>query len=392
MTETAPPVDEKASAAVQPGDLTEKLVECREKAGLDIEQAAEELHLSAHILRALEKEDFAHLPEPPYVRGYLRGYAKLADMDARQLIRTYEALRGANPDEIAHHFAPARPLSKVAQPAISSSTLKFIGFGALVLLLGLLSMIPGVREWADHTWSSFSAQTNPPDVPRPPSAMDAYIAQKAAQEREKEQAQKQAAQAQQQVAAANAQAAAQQAPAATAPAVTSTQDVATDQTAASTTVVTPDATAPATPADSAGTTTAAAASAPENPATGVAASAASPTSNTPDAAATTPPAGATQTPVTTGDTTTAAATQQLPTGEINIKMEFTDEVWLQIKGNDKKTLFESLNTAGNIKEFKATTPLNFKVGNAQGVKIYFNGQPFDQAPYVKGSVARFTIE
>lgn len=143
MTETATSVEERTSSTVQPGDLTAQLVQCREKAGLDIEQAAEELHLSTHILRALEAEDFAHLPEPPYVRGYLRGYSKLADIDAKELIRVYEALRGAKPDEIAHHFAPARPLNKVAQPAMSSSTLKFIGFGALVLLLGLFSMIPG---------------------------------------------------------------------------------------------------------------------------------------------------------------------------------------------------------------------------------------------------------
>jgi Uncharacterized protein conserved in bacteria len=194
VTETAPSAEERTSSVVQPGDLTAKLAKCREKAGLDIEQAAEELHLSPHILKALEQEDFAHLPEPPYVRGYLRGYSKLADMDAKELIRIYEALRGAKPDEIAHHFAPARPLNKVAQPVMSASTVKFIGFGAIVLLLGLFSMIPGVRDWANHTWSSFSAQTNPPDVPRPPSAMEAYVAQKEALEREKAVAEAQAKQ------------------------------------------------------------------------------------------------------------------------------------------------------------------------------------------------------
>ncbi|UOG90552.1 MAG: DUF4115 domain-containing protein [Candidatus Thiothrix sulfatifontis] len=376
MTETAHSVEERTSAAVQPGDLTALLMACREKAGLDIEQAAEELHLSTHIIKALEREDFAHLPEPPYVRGYLRGYSKLADIDAKELIRTYEALRGAKPDEIAHHFAPARPLNKVAQPMISTSTLKFIGFGALVLLLGLFSMIPGVRDWANHTWSSFSAQTNPPDSQqRPPSAMEAYVAQKEALEREKAAAEQQAQQAAApstpaptpapvpEVVATAPSIQATQNPATPAPeaTVTSTQDTAapTEAKAAETTAVTPaPATTPATTAPNAAET-------PVTP------------------PATTPTDNA-ATPTDTAATPTA--------GEVSIKMEFAEEVWMQIKGDDKKTLFESLNTAGNIKEFKAAPPLNVKIGNAPGVKIFVNGQPFDLTAHTKGSVARFRVE
>jgi len=383
VTETATSVEERTSSAIQPGDLTTQLVQCREKAGLNIEQAAEELHLSTHILRALEAEDFAHLPEPPYVRGYLRGYSKLADTDAKELIRLYEALRGAKPDETAHHFAPARPLNKMAQPAMSTSTLKFIGFGALVLLLGLFSMIPGVRDWANHTWSAFSAQTNPPDVPRPPSAMDAYVAQKEAMEREKDQATQQL---QQQAAtlaaatpapptAATPDDAAETTPADTKPAATPSTDVAPNSQqdaaatqAADTTAVTP--APPVTPAPNSATPSA--------------------TATTPAA---TPPATAAAPTDTTAPPATAAATAApLVAGEISIKMEFAEEVWMQIKGDDKKTLFESLNTSGNIKEFKATPPLNVKIGNAPGVKIFVNGQPFDLAPHTKGSVARFRVE
>jgi len=379
VTETAHSVEERTSAAVQPGDLTALLMACREKAGFDIEQAAEELHLSTHIIKALEREDFVHLPEPPYVRGYLRGYSKLADIDAKELIRTYEALRGAKPDEIAHHFAPARPLNKVAQPMISTSTLKFIGFGALVLLLGLFSMIPGVRDWANHTWSSFSAQTNPPDSQqRPPSAMEAYVAQKEALEREKAAAEQQAQQAATpnvpapaptpipEVVATAPSAQVTQKPATPAtPApeatVTSTQDTAapTEAKVTETTAVTPaPATQPATPAPNAA----------ETPVT--------PPATTPTDAAATP----------TDATTPPTAS------EVSIKMEFAEEVWMQIKGDDKKTLFESLNTAGNIKEFKATPPLNVKIGNAPGVKIFVNGQPFDLTTHTKGSVARFRVE
>ena len=386
MTETAHSVEERTSSAVQPGDLTAMLAECRAKAGLDLEQAAEELHLSSHIIKALEQEDFARLPEPPYVRGYLRGYSKLADIDAKELIRTYEALRGAKPDEIAHHFAPARPLNKVAQPVMSNSTLKFIGFGGLVLLLGLFSMIPGVRDWANHTWSSFSAQTDQTDVQqRPPSAMEAYVAQKEALEREKAAAEQQAQQ--------TATPASSTPAPAPAPEVVATAP--SDQTSQN-------ATTPATPTPEAAATSTQDTSAPTNttatettavtpaPATAPVAPASNPTE--------TPTVASSETPVTppATPTDTAApptdATTPLVAGEISIKMEFAEEVWMQIKGDDKKTLFESLNTAGNIKEFKATPPLNVKVGNAPGVKIFVNGQPFDLTAHTKGSVARFRVE
>ncbi len=386
MTETAHSVEERTSSAVQPGDLTALLVECRAKAGLDREQAAEELHLSPHIIKALEQEDFAHLPEPPYVRGYLRGYSKLADIDAKELIRTYEALRGAKPDEIAHHFAPARPLNKVAQPMMSNSTLKFIGFGALVLLLGLFSMIPGVREWANHTWSSFSAQTDQTDVQqRPPSAMEAYVAQKEALEREKAAAEQQA---QQTVTPASSTPAPEPAPdvVATAPSDQTSQNTATPATP------TPEAAATstqdtATPTNTTATETTAVTPTPATTPVALAPN----TTETPTVARSETPVTPSATPTDTAAPPTDATTPPVA-GEISIKMEFAEEVWMQIKGDDKKTLFESLNTAGNIKEFKATPPLNVKVGNAPGVKIFVNGQPFDLTEHTKGSVARFRVE
>ena len=395
MTETHTPVEASTTSTVQPGDLARKLIACRERAGFDIDQAAVEMHLSPNILRALEKEDFAHLPEPPYVRGYLRGYAKLADQDAKDLIRTYEILRGASPDDTAQHFSPSRSINKMAQPSLSPTTLKFIAFGSAVLVVGLISMIPGVRHWATQTWQDFSAQTNPPEMPRPPSTMDTFAARKAAEEKAaaealaKVTAQQQAAAAAQLAANSSADptvnAAASpnnqptDAPAPTSPVnnTTSAQDTATPTADSTAIAVTPTgdkpAEAPAAPA-----TETANATPPAAPAT-----------------VTTPPADATTTQAASGSPSTDPATATpLPpiVGEATIKMEFSDDVWVQVKGADKKTVFESLNTNGTTKEFKATPPLSFKIGNAPGAKVYINGQLYDSTPYTKGSVARFKIE
>lgn len=385
MTETTTPV-EKQSSAVQPGDLTAKLAECREKAGLDLEQAADEMHLSANLLRSLEREDFIRLPEPPYIRGYLRGYAKLAGIDAKELICVYEALRGANPDEIAHHFAPARSLGRVSQPSVSSAVIKLVLLATVITGLGAVVMSSGIQDWASNTWTSFSAQTAPPQVVRPAPALETFAAQKDAEEK---------VVAEQQAAASDA--------AATTPAA---------PVAASTTDSAASAAPPATPAASATADTTTPTASPAAPATDTATATPATAPTTADSTADKATATDTATPATaSAPTTTPAATADAdgttpatPTdasaapapppiaGEVNVKLEFADDVWMQVKDDGKKTVFESLNSKGTTKEFKATTPLNFKVGNAPGVKVYLNGQLYDQAPHIKGSVARFKVE
>ena len=413
MTETTTPVEEQTSA-IQAGDLGKQLIACREKAGLDLEQAADEMHLSTSLLRSLEKEEFARLPEPPYVRGYLRGYAKFSDTDPKELIRTYEALRGANPDEIAHHFAPSRSLHRVAQqPSMSPTIIKLLGVGVIVLGLGMLSLLPSVRDWTSSTWAAFSAKTAPPPVVRPAPALETFTAQKDAEEQAviatpaataSDATPTVASTSTPETAAPAADAAATP----TAPEGTTTPTASTDTTAATK----PSDAATATTSDTAPTTVATASSTQDTattaPTDSTTVSTATPAATTTTDASATPSTPAT---ATTGDATTTAATTPATTpdaaaattadattpaqpiaGEVNIKLEFTEDVWMQVKDGGKKTLYESLNASGSTKELKATTPLNFKVGNARGVKIYLNGQLYDQAPHTKGSVSRFKVE
>jgi cytoskeletal protein RodZ len=414
----------ETSTAIQPGDLKARLVACRDKAGLNLEQAAEEMHLSQHIVRALEAEDFAHLPEPPYVRGYLRSYAKLGGIDPQILIRLYDTLRGAKPEDTKaggqRHIVKMKVREK---PPLSPLILKLAGSALIIMLVGLISLIPSVRSWATHLWASFSAQTNAPVVVQRPAPAIETFAAKRASELAAEEAITPPVTTLANAAQANSTADVPTAPTtigsilnanadpkpappkpeveakpdktdkpatpeatdtATQPAdtkpntiapdkpkseenkSTSTTNSATDKPANTNNVLVP-------PVDSSKPTTTA------NPATPIA-------SNTPVATATTDPNAAA---MPAGQAVVAPAAI---TGEVNIKLEFTDEVWMQIKDAKKKTLFESLNSAGSTQELKATTPLSFKIGNARGVKVYLNGQLYDQAPYTKGSVARFKLD
>lgn len=65
----------------------------REAKGLDVPAVARMLHLSEKKLKALEADDFDLLPEPVYVRGYLKNYARFLDEPVAPILDAYARLK-----------------------------------------------------------------------------------------------------------------------------------------------------------------------------------------------------------------------------------------------------------------------------------------------------------
>ena len=82
------------------GGLGARLRAGRERRGLSIVQAAEKLHTDAHVLDALEAEQFGDLGAPVFVRGHIRRYAELVRESALELQSLYaeSAHASARPD------------------------------------------------------------------------------------------------------------------------------------------------------------------------------------------------------------------------------------------------------------------------------------------------------
>jgi cytoskeletal protein RodZ len=324
---------ENEMPAVEQGELTALLIALREKAGYSRAQMAEAMCLSEETIRQLENEDFDALAEPPYVRGYLRNYAKQAETDSEELITLYESLRGADPSDLNYHFkTSAKILSNGNKRSMSPVIMQLI---FLALLLGALvaaSMIPAVNDWVKKTWSSFSNQAatqssissdNPlltgtmpvptplPDEVPPPEnkAPEPTVTDK--------------------------------------PVATTSEAVVENKT--ETTAETPTENNEESNKDLTKTT------------------------NTPDA-----------TPPPTNDVASD--------GTIKLKLIFNKEVWMRIRNDKKKTVFEGQNASGQEKELSLKKPLTFRVGNAQGLSLFVDGKPVDISSYIKGSVANFTLE
>lgn len=64
------------------------LRERRVAMGLSVADVAAQIRLAPRQIEALESDDFGHLPELPFVRGFVRSYAKLLQLDEQPLLAT----------------------------------------------------------------------------------------------------------------------------------------------------------------------------------------------------------------------------------------------------------------------------------------------------------------
>ena len=331
------------------GNLGALLREYRESAGYSVTQTADALCLPEATINKLESEAFETLAEPPYIRGYLRGYAKIADRSPDELVQLYETLRGAEPGELEHRFKPAAASLK-RKSSLFPMLARLAVFGLIIAVLAFITMIPGVQTWFSDTWNSFTQQANnkvnqnnnPDLIGNMPAPLPMDENQGTVTDGAKQQ---------------------------TATGVklanidqlqTNKQGKSSANTERNNKDDNKDATETTTAATTVGT----------------------PSDDT-----------IKQLDNALSKQTDAAATENTSNGKTaKIKLVFKKEVWLRIKDKNKKTVYEGQTSAGKKKVLELEKPLTFRIGNAQGINIFIDGKPKDISPFIKGSVANFTIE
>ena len=73
-----------------------RLREIRESRNIGIEAVSAELRLEIKLLQQIENEEQEQLPEAPFVKGYLRNYARMLNVDAAPLLEAYGRVCGAD--------------------------------------------------------------------------------------------------------------------------------------------------------------------------------------------------------------------------------------------------------------------------------------------------------
>lgn len=78
--------------------------------------------------------------------------------------------------------------------------------------------------------------------------------------------------------------------------------------------------------------------------------------------------------------------------EREVRFVFSEESWVEVRDRDDNVIFYQLNASGTVRRVSGVPPLTVVVGNAQGVKMTYDGKPVDLARHTRTEVARLTLE
>ena len=165
---------EKHGAPMEPTNVVEipsvrgpgeRLRAARTAAGLTVQGVADDLHLSADLLEAIERDDYARLPGRVFVRGYLRSYARLVDLPVEPVLAAFDANAPA-PEEEAPRLQTVVSVRQIRSQARSSHSAVRAVTWIIVLALAalLLTWWQGYLEWPGVARFAVDGQTDAPVV------------------------------------------------------------------------------------------------------------------------------------------------------------------------------------------------------------------------------------
>ena len=328
----------------------------REKRGLDMEDAANKLKISARLLRALEEGDETSLPPLAYTKGFIRSYASYVGLSAEEVSEALGALEAAS--------EPVAP-QNVYEPEMVLTprrNLKPILAGLFMVCVIAVVMV----AWQQGVFDFLSRQTRRLAQPAPLQSAESVDPGNLASRPSAPAAQGQAPVQTSAQGSAQAPAVASQSQGSAAPAQGQTPAQATAQNSAQ---------------NSAQTSAQASAQSASQPAApglppvrGTAASA--PVANAPAAA----PASTAPTAPAASAAAPAAASQgsEVPVGAHKLIITATEECWMHSSADKTDTRQFSLHK-GDTFALTFSKSLELKLGNAGGVRLRYDGEELPPA-------------
>jgi cytoskeleton protein RodZ len=135
---TDPAINGNTEPSLSPSDITSigrRLASAREALGLSVADVARQIKLSVHQVQALEADDLARLPKSPViVKGFLRNYARLVQLDPDQLLGTVHGVAGAGAEPKGRRRQ--REVVAIERPSRTSFKVALGGLLLVAILLG----------------------------------------------------------------------------------------------------------------------------------------------------------------------------------------------------------------------------------------------------------------
>ena len=143
---TEPLANARAGGIFPPGATAGDLLgAARQASGLSIDAVAQQLKLAPRQVRALEEDDYTHLPGRTFVRGFIRSYARLVRLDPDEVLGAL-ATGSVSPALEAPTLQPTAP-TMGELPTTEHSKAGWTRW-AIPLILAAVVIAAAVYEWA----------------------------------------------------------------------------------------------------------------------------------------------------------------------------------------------------------------------------------------------------
>lgn len=159
---------EEVKQVVLPGAL---LAAQRQAKGWSVEHAASQLKFATRQVIALEEDNYAALPGPVIVRGFIRAYAKLLGLDANALVASLPQEGSMQTGSISPQRTLSTPFSESPLPLGNRSKVSpglIVGGVLVILLIGAAAVIHRTDLFNDVSqlaWLKQGAKTTSDEQP-----------------------------------------------------------------------------------------------------------------------------------------------------------------------------------------------------------------------------------
>lgn len=157
--------EKETSPQQSPLNVGMALREARERLGMSVNDVADRVKFAPRQVEALEANDFAHLPQSTFLRGFVRSYARVLQLDETVLL-------AALPVETAPQAVARAPVLDVSFPGMRSLRGLWLA-GALAGALAL-AVLASLYDGAPAPQTEIVVESLP--LPAPEAAVSAVAA------------------------------------------------------------------------------------------------------------------------------------------------------------------------------------------------------------------------
>lgn len=123
---------------------SQMLKQARESKGLSQDEVAQELFLTPAYIRQIDNDEIDKIAKQAFVRGYLRSYAKMVQLNGDEVVARFEKSQGTAPQKIEIRGVTQEPVGSTSftGPVFQTGVIGLVGLVVVVSSVWFLSSSP----------------------------------------------------------------------------------------------------------------------------------------------------------------------------------------------------------------------------------------------------------